>query len=157
MTFWNILWSLDLLGNIIEKKYWHFNFNTCIIHVLSKFHHTGKTYLCVNNLCLIYIWFCRRGKPLFLSQERYNLLKQQWLSHSFDHSCKRWIWHLDRLWVCIYICILGYKVCSIPVIIFFERISSLCLLLFVIKMKYQLWLKLHICCANKWPYSFLYG
>ncbi|XP_052094995.1 E3 ubiquitin-protein ligase UBR3-like [Mytilus californianus] len=39
----------------------------------------------------------KRGKPLFLSQERYNLLKQQWLSHSFDHSCKRWIWHLDRL------------------------------------------------------------
>ena len=40
----------------------------------------------------------KRGKPLFLSPERYKLLKQQWLSHSFDHSCKRWIWHLDRLW-----------------------------------------------------------
>ncbi|KAJ8313482.1 hypothetical protein KUTeg_008043 [Tegillarca granosa] len=39
----------------------------------------------------------KRGKPLFLSAQRYNLLKQQWISHNFDHSCKRWIWHLDRL------------------------------------------------------------
>ncbi|XP_069111047.1 E3 ubiquitin-protein ligase ubr3-like [Argopecten irradians] len=39
----------------------------------------------------------KRGKPLFLSKERYNLLQHQWISHNFDHSCKRWIWHQDRL------------------------------------------------------------
>uniref|UniRef100_A0A2C9KCF7 E3 ubiquitin-protein ligase n=1 Tax=Biomphalaria glabrata TaxID=6526 RepID=A0A2C9KCF7_BIOGL len=39
----------------------------------------------------------KRGKPLYLSMARYNLLENQWLSHSFDHSCKRWIWHRDQL------------------------------------------------------------
>ncbi|GAB6030597.1 hypothetical protein CHUAL_007458, partial [Chamberlinius hualienensis] len=39
----------------------------------------------------------KRGKPLYLSQERYNLLEQQWLTHSFDHTNKRWIWHKDNL------------------------------------------------------------
>lgn len=39
----------------------------------------------------------KRGKPLYLSMARYNLLETQWLSHSFDHSCKRWIWHRDQL------------------------------------------------------------
>ncbi|XP_065200275.1 E3 ubiquitin-protein ligase Ubr3-like isoform X2 [Planococcus citri] len=37
----------------------------------------------------------KRGKPLFLSEERYNLLEQQWLSHRFDHTSKKWIMHRD--------------------------------------------------------------
>ncbi|XP_076043889.1 ubr3 ubiquitin ligase [Oratosquilla oratoria] len=39
----------------------------------------------------------KRGKPLYLSEDRYKLLEQQWLSHSFDHISKRWIWHRDTL------------------------------------------------------------
>lgn len=39
----------------------------------------------------------KRGKPLYLSKERYRLLQHQWLTHSFDRSCQRWIWHQDRL------------------------------------------------------------
>uniref|UniRef100_A0A2R5LIR0 E3 ubiquitin-protein ligase n=1 Tax=Ornithodoros turicata TaxID=34597 RepID=A0A2R5LIR0_9ACAR len=39
----------------------------------------------------------KRGKPLYLSVERYKLLQQQWLSHSFDHTTKRWVWHQDNL------------------------------------------------------------
>ncbi|KAL4222682.1 E3 ubiquitin-protein ligase ubr3 [Mactra antiquata] len=39
----------------------------------------------------------KRGKPLYLSNDRYALLESQWISHSFDHACKRWIWHQDRL------------------------------------------------------------
>ncbi|GIY86269.1 e3 ubiquitin-protein ligase UBR3, partial [Caerostris extrusa] len=39
----------------------------------------------------------KRGKPLFLSEERYSLLQQQWINHSFDHTNKRWVWHKDNL------------------------------------------------------------
>ncbi|XP_054716089.1 E3 ubiquitin-protein ligase ubr3-like [Uloborus diversus] len=39
----------------------------------------------------------KRGKPLFLSEARYNLLQQQWINHSFDHTNKRWVWHKDNL------------------------------------------------------------
>ncbi|XP_026278143.1 E3 ubiquitin-protein ligase Ubr3 [Frankliniella occidentalis] len=39
----------------------------------------------------------KRGKPLFLSPERYQLLQQQWLSHRFDHTNKKWVWHRDSL------------------------------------------------------------
>ncbi|WAQ93484.1 UBR3-like protein [Mya arenaria] len=39
----------------------------------------------------------KRGKPLYLSNDRYSLLQNQWITHSFDHACKRWIWHQDRL------------------------------------------------------------
>ncbi|XP_074659002.1 E3 ubiquitin-protein ligase UBR3-like [Tubulanus polymorphus] len=39
----------------------------------------------------------KRGKPLYLSDDRYKLLQQQWINHSFDHTCKKWIWHQDRL------------------------------------------------------------
>ncbi|GFO41994.1 E3 ubiquitin-protein ligase ubr3 [Plakobranchus ocellatus] len=39
----------------------------------------------------------KRGKPLFLSTARYNLLESQWLSHGFDHACKRWVFHRDEL------------------------------------------------------------
>ncbi|XP_064095704.1 E3 ubiquitin-protein ligase ubr3-like isoform X3 [Macrobrachium nipponense] len=39
----------------------------------------------------------KRGKPLYLSEDRYHLLEQQWLSHGFDHTNKRWIWHRDIL------------------------------------------------------------
>lgn len=30
----------------------------------------------------------KRGKPLFLSEQRYSVLEQQWISHSFDHVNK---------------------------------------------------------------------
>lgn len=40
---------------------------------------------------------CSRGKPLYLSQDRYQLLEQQWLAHRFDHIKKTWVWHRDAL------------------------------------------------------------
>lgn len=39
----------------------------------------------------------KRGKPLYLSPLRYSNLEQQWLTHSFDHTSKRWVWHKDQL------------------------------------------------------------
>ncbi|XP_015603280.1 E3 ubiquitin-protein ligase Ubr3 isoform X2 [Cephus cinctus] len=39
----------------------------------------------------------KRGKPLYLSPERYQLLEQQWLAHRFDHTKKTWVWHRDAL------------------------------------------------------------
>ncbi|XP_053595393.1 E3 ubiquitin-protein ligase Ubr3 [Microplitis demolitor] len=39
----------------------------------------------------------KRGRPLYLSQERYQLLEQQWLAHRFDHTKKTWVWHRDAL------------------------------------------------------------
>jgi len=39
----------------------------------------------------------KRGKPLFLNMERYQLLETQWLSHRFDHTNRKWIWHRDQL------------------------------------------------------------
>ncbi|XP_068083669.1 E3 ubiquitin-protein ligase Ubr3 isoform X2 [Anabrus simplex] len=39
----------------------------------------------------------KRGKPLYLSPGRYQLLEQQWLAHRFDHTNKKWVWHRDLL------------------------------------------------------------
>uniref|UniRef100_A0A8C7NG24 E3 ubiquitin-protein ligase n=1 Tax=Oncorhynchus mykiss TaxID=8022 RepID=A0A8C7NG24_ONCMY len=39
----------------------------------------------------------RRGKPLFLCVERYRVLQQQWVSHTFDHINKRWGPHYNGL------------------------------------------------------------
>ncbi|CAL9690267.1 unnamed protein product [Knipowitschia caucasica] len=39
----------------------------------------------------------RRGKPLFLCEERYRVLEQQWVSHTFDHISKRWGPHYNGL------------------------------------------------------------
>lgn len=39
----------------------------------------------------------KRGKPLFLSMERYHFLESQWLTHRFDHTNRKWIWHRDSL------------------------------------------------------------
>lgn len=39
----------------------------------------------------------KRGKPLYLSRDRYQLLEQQWLAHRFDHTKKTWVWHRDAL------------------------------------------------------------
>lgn len=39
----------------------------------------------------------KRGKPLYLSQDRFQLLEQQWLAHRFDHTKKTWVWHRDAL------------------------------------------------------------
>ncbi|XP_071977866.1 E3 ubiquitin-protein ligase UBR3 isoform X1 [Engystomops pustulosus] len=39
----------------------------------------------------------RRGKPLYICKERYNVLEQQWLTHTFDHINKRWGPHYNGL------------------------------------------------------------
>ncbi|KAG8223709.1 hypothetical protein J437_LFUL004074 [Ladona fulva] len=39
----------------------------------------------------------KRGKPLYLSPGRYQLLEQQWLAHRFDHTNKKWVWHHNAL------------------------------------------------------------
>nr|XP_005997697.1 PREDICTED: E3 ubiquitin-protein ligase UBR3 isoform X2 [Latimeria chalumnae] len=39
----------------------------------------------------------RRGKPLYLCEERYQVLEQQWVSHTFDHINKRWGAHYNGL------------------------------------------------------------
>ncbi|XP_022907951.1 E3 ubiquitin-protein ligase Ubr3 [Onthophagus taurus] len=39
----------------------------------------------------------KRGKPLYLSRDRYRLLEQQWLAHRFDHTKKTWVWHRNAL------------------------------------------------------------
>ncbi|CAG9863571.1 unnamed protein product [Phyllotreta striolata] len=39
----------------------------------------------------------KRGKPLYLSQARYQLLEQQWLAHRFDHTEKTWVPHRNAL------------------------------------------------------------
>lgn len=39
----------------------------------------------------------KRGKPLFLSQDRLDLLQAQWLAHRFDHTKRTWVWHRDSL------------------------------------------------------------
>ncbi|XP_038076588.1 E3 ubiquitin-protein ligase UBR3-like isoform X3 [Patiria miniata] len=38
----------------------------------------------------------KRGKPLFLCLQRYKVLEQLWRSHSFNHCCKNWMWHLTH-------------------------------------------------------------
>lgn len=43
------------------------------------------------------ISFCRRGKPLYLSEDRFNLLESQWLSHRFAHTKHTWVFHRDLL------------------------------------------------------------
>ncbi|XP_055590598.1 E3 ubiquitin-protein ligase Ubr3-like [Uranotaenia lowii] len=39
----------------------------------------------------------KRGKPLYLSEDRFNLLESQWLSHRFAHTKHTWVWHRDSL------------------------------------------------------------
>ncbi|CAH2006803.1 unnamed protein product [Acanthoscelides obtectus] len=39
----------------------------------------------------------KRGKPLYLSKDRYQLLEQQWLAHRFDHTKKTWVPHRNAL------------------------------------------------------------
>ncbi|XP_072948868.1 E3 ubiquitin-protein ligase Ubr3 isoform X2 [Epargyreus clarus] len=39
----------------------------------------------------------KRGKPLYLSQDRAELLQAQWLAHRFDHTKRTWVWHRDSL------------------------------------------------------------
>ncbi|KAK3103122.1 hypothetical protein FSP39_016629 [Pinctada imbricata] len=92
------------------------NVNECVQHSIQCGAGTGM-YLLVNSSIVVVVrgpratlWGSvyldehgeedrdlKRGKPLYLSKQRYNLLYQQWISHSFDRSCKRWIWHQNRL------------------------------------------------------------
>ena len=44
-----------------------------------------------------FLFVYRRGKPLYLSRERFDRLQEQWLTHSFDHMCKRWKRHMNTL------------------------------------------------------------
>ncbi|XP_028172665.1 E3 ubiquitin-protein ligase Ubr3 [Ostrinia furnacalis] len=39
----------------------------------------------------------KRGKPLYLSADRLELLQAQWLAHRFDHTKRTWVWHRDSL------------------------------------------------------------
>ncbi|OTF78599.1 hypothetical protein BLA29_011184 [Euroglyphus maynei] len=39
----------------------------------------------------------KRGKPLFLCNERYRILEQQWLTHSFLNINKKWIYHTNMI------------------------------------------------------------
>lgn len=39
----------------------------------------------------------KRGKPLYLCEQRYAALEQQWLTHSFNHANKRWLNHQESL------------------------------------------------------------
>lgn len=39
----------------------------------------------------------KRGRPLFLCQERYDLLQNLWVAHAFDNTRRRWIWHKEML------------------------------------------------------------
>ena len=39
----------------------------------------------------------KRGKPLYLHPERFQLLEHQWLTHKFDHTSRRWVFHRDTL------------------------------------------------------------
>ncbi|XP_066151735.1 E3 ubiquitin-protein ligase Ubr3 [Euwallacea fornicatus] len=39
----------------------------------------------------------KRGKPLYLSKDRFQLLEQQWLAHRFDHTKKTWVQHRNAL------------------------------------------------------------
>ncbi|KAH0499928.1 E3 ubiquitin-protein ligase UBR3 [Microtus ochrogaster] len=39
----------------------------------------------------------RRGKPLYICEERYRVLEQQWIAHTFDHINKRWGPHYNGL------------------------------------------------------------
>ncbi|XP_073956496.1 LOW QUALITY PROTEIN: E3 ubiquitin-protein ligase Ubr3-like [Choristoneura fumiferana] len=39
----------------------------------------------------------KRGKPLYLSGDRAELLQAQWLAHRFDHTKRTWVWHRDSL------------------------------------------------------------
>lgn len=48
-------------------------------------------------MLLMIVFVCSRGKPLFLCEERYRVLEQQWVSHTFDHINKRWGPHYNGL------------------------------------------------------------
>ncbi|KAL1497456.1 hypothetical protein ABEB36_008425 [Hypothenemus hampei] len=39
----------------------------------------------------------KRGKPLYLSNDRFQLLEHQWLAHRFDHMKKTWVQHRNAL------------------------------------------------------------
>ena len=40
----------------------------------------------------------RRGKPLFLCEERFLRLEQEWRAQILDRSSRRWGVHQNRLW-----------------------------------------------------------
>lgn len=44
-----------------------------------------------------FLKYFRRGKPLYLSNDRFNLLESQWLSHRFGHINRSWVFHRDSL------------------------------------------------------------
>jgi E3 ubiquitin-protein ligase UBR3 len=39
----------------------------------------------------------KRGKPLYLHPERYQLLEHQWLTQTFDHTNRKWVFHRDAI------------------------------------------------------------
>lgn len=73
----------------------------CNFFAIAKIGQRNVSAFMIRSLCIIKqkSWFFafRRGKPLFLSDERYARLQQQWLTHSFDRTCKRWGLHNGKL------------------------------------------------------------
>lgn len=39
----------------------------------------------------------KRGKPLFLSHDRYNLLERQWATNSLENACPEWVYHSNQI------------------------------------------------------------
>ncbi|XP_063285782.1 E3 ubiquitin-protein ligase UBR3 isoform X4 [Pelobates fuscus] len=92
------------------------NYSECVLHSQNCGAGTG-IFLLINASVIIIIRghrFClwgsvyldthgeedrelRRGKPLYISKERYGALEQQWVSHTFDHINKRWGPHYNSL------------------------------------------------------------
>ncbi|CAB1328486.1 unnamed protein product [Coregonus sp. 'balchen'] len=71
----------------------------CVLHSQHCGAATG-IFLLINASVIIIIRghrFCLRGKPLFLCVERYRVLEQQWVWHTFDHINKRWGPHYNGL------------------------------------------------------------
>lgn len=122
--FIDIFVSFEACGNL-WWRHWHvpgsFNdmhyrdtWRACVSMGLTVFRRLcrrrqGST---VNNfslpLCLLsyrfhqqismrFFFFYRRGKPLYLSRDRFNLLESQWLAHRFAHTKHMWVLHRNSL------------------------------------------------------------
>lgn len=67
-----------------------YKYPTLFILIMKLFHLFGV-------LIVVVVFFNRRGKPLYICKERYKVLEQQWVSHTFDHINKRWGPHYNGL------------------------------------------------------------
>lgn len=74
------MWDFSHKESIFFKCVWNLH---CIVQLLIPF----------------FPFYSRRGKPLYICKERYKVLEQQWISHTFDHINKRWGPHYNGLWL----------------------------------------------------------